>query len=124
MRATIDQVYSAVISKSCRIKDSDERADFQQLARQAYINDDMRKLKQYDRIVSSLPECAMPTPYVQPKQIPPPKKLAPGFEASGMPDPSRYHYFSNYNSPLNQQQPKTQIPYPLYANFGAYNKSA
>lgn len=120
---TIDQVFSGVISKSCRIKNSNERADFQQLARQAYINDDVRRLKQLDRIVSHLSECGMPMPPVVPKSTPAPVKLGPNTETSGMPNPRVYNYYSNYNSPLNQQTPPIQKPYPLYANFGAYDKN-
>lgn len=119
---TIDQIFADVISNSCRIKNSNERADFQQLARQAYINDDMRKLKQYHRMVRQLPQTCMPTQPTIPTSVPRPVQIPANMTPSGMPVVRTYDYFSNYNSPLNQQQPAMQKPYPLYANFGAYNK--
>lgn len=119
---TIDQIFADVISKSCRIKNSNERADFQQLARQAYINDDLRKLRQYQRMVSQLPQTCMPAQPGIPTQVPRPVQVPSTMNPDGTFVTRRYDYFSDFNSPLNQQIPTMQKPYPLYANFGAYNK--
>lgn len=117
---TIDQIFADVISNSCRIKNSNERADFQQLARQAYINDELRKLKQYHRMVKQLPQTCTPTQPGIPTSVPNVTVIPSNMLASGMPIDRTY--YSNFNSPLNQQNPAMQKPYPLYANFGAYNK--
>lgn len=116
----IDVLYSQIISKTCRIKNAAERNDFITLVQEAYITSNVRRLKQYYRIVNNLSPC-VETPEVSGRQ-PPKRQLGPNEEASGMPNPRVYNYYSNFNSPKNGVSTPKPPSYPLYANFGAYNK--
>lgn len=120
MRQTIDQLYADVMSLTSRITSGFERNDYQQMSKMAYINEDVRKLYQFQRVLSNLKSTPMTEPVVKmPKKV----GLTPNEEASGMNNPRVYNYYTNFNSPLNNQVMQVATPYPLYSNFGAYNKA-
>jgi hypothetical protein len=120
MRQTLDQLYADVMSLTSRITSGFERNDYQQLSKMAYINEDVRKLSQFKRILSNLKPTVMTEPSVKlPKQV----SLKPNEEASGMNNPRVYQYYTNFNSPLNNQVMQLAPSFPLYSNFGAYNKA-
>lgn len=115
---TLDQLYADVMSLTQRIPDANTRNDYQQTAMEAYRNQEVAKLRQYKAMFSRL----QPPPTQSPQKPRQKVVLKPNEEASGMPNPRVYNYFSNFNSPLNPPPRRIQKPYPLYANFGAYNK--
>ena len=117
---TIDQLYQTVISLTARVPDAFKRSDYQQMARMAYVNEDARGLHSLQRQLVMMPVVGIREP--RKAHIPAQQKLAPMELPSGMPSPSVYNYFSNFNSPLNNLQPKLAQSFPLYSNFGAYNK--
>lgn len=119
MTITIDELYLGVVSLTARIPNSKERDDASVVAQAYYKNDDMNGLSKMYAQLKRLPSpFGFPTKKRYGRKV----SLPPNVEASGMPDPKIYNYFSNYNSPLNTVPPQ-QItkPYPLYANFGAYD---
>lgn len=122
MPITIDEMYKGVISLSARVRNSKERDDIQTMAQQAYAEEDMKTLQQFYGRLKSLP---MAMSYTKGKpHLPRAVQLGANFESSGMFNPRVYNYFSNYNSPLNTAPPQMSQPYPLYANFGAYDKKS
>lgn len=122
MPITIDEMYLGVMSLTARVKNTKERDDIQTVARDAYANEDMKSLQQFYGRLKALPN-AMSYTKGKPR-IPRQVTIGPDFESSGMFNPRVYNYFSNYNSPLNTAPPQVSQPYPLYANFGAYDKKS
>jgi hypothetical protein len=119
---TIDEMYKGVVSLSARVKNSNERDDIIYMAQQAYAQEDMKTLQQFYGRLKALP---MAMGYTKAKvQMPRKVELGSNFESSGMFNPRVYNYFSNYNSPLNTAPAQISQPYPLYANFGAYDKKS
>lgn len=122
MPITIDEMYQGVMSLTARVKNTKERDDIQTMAQQAYADEDMKVLQQFYGRLKSLP---MAMSYTKGKpRLPRAVQLGSNFESSGMFNPRVYNYFSNYNSPLNTAPPQVSQPYPLYANFGAYDKKS
>ena len=122
MPITIDEMYLGVMSLTARIKNSMERDDIQTMARDAYAQEDMKTLQQFYSRLKSLPQAMTYTkakPHIR-KTI----HLGDKYESSGLFNPRVYNYFSNYNSPLNTGPSTVYEPYPLYANFGAYDKKS
>lgn len=122
MPITIDEMFKGVISLTARVRNTKERDDIQTMAEEAYQNENMPALTQLFGRLRSLPPAMT---YI--KSRPRPARqvvLGPKYEASGMLDPNVYNYFTNYNSPLNTGPPQVSQPYPLYANFGAYDKKS
>jgi hypothetical protein len=120
MRQTIDQIYADVMSLTERLTNGFERNDYQQMTKMAYLNEDMKKLYQFQRMLSNLPAPPTSTPSVKmPKKV----SLKPNEEASGMNNPRVYDYYTNFNNPKNNQPMQLATAYPLYSNFGAYNKA-
>lgn len=122
MPITIDEMYLGVMSLTARVKNTNERNDIQTMAQDAYANEDMKRLQQFYGRLKSLPQ-AMSYTKAKPR-IARPIVLSSDFESSGLFNPNVYNYFSNYNSPLNTGPSETYQPYPLYANFGAYDKKS
>lgn len=118
MNRTIDELFAEVISLSARVQDTNKRNDYQQLARIAYQIEDYKQLRQFRATFQALP----PLKGFAPQRPRPHVKLASDEEASGMLNPRVYNYFSNFNSPLNPPPRKLAYAYPLYANFGGYDK--
>ena len=119
---TIDEMYKGVVSLSARIKNSNERDDLITMAQQAYSQEDMKTLQQFYGRLKALP---MAMSYTKAKvHMPRAVQLGPNMETSGLFNPRVYNYFTNYNSPLNTAPPQVSQPYPLYANFGAYDKKS
>lgn len=122
MPITIDEMYLGVMSLTNRVKNTKERDDIQTMAQNAYAQEDMKTLQQFYGRLKSLPQAMS---YTKAKvHVPRPVQLGPNFESSGMFNPRVYNYFSNYNSPLNTGPSTVYQPYPLYANFGAYDKKS
>lgn len=122
MPITIDEMYLGVMSLTARVKNTTERDDIQTMAQDAYKQEDMKKLQQFYGRLKALPQAMSYTkarPHL-PRQV----QLGEKFEASGLFNPRMYNYFSNYNSPLNTGPSTVYQPYPLYANFGAYDKKS
>lgn len=118
----MDELFKGVISLTARVRNTKERDDIQTMAEEAYQNENVKALTQLFGRLRSLPPAmtyikSKPRPY---RQV----VLGPNYEASGMLDPKVYNYFTNYNSPLNTGPPQVSQPYPLYANFGAYDKKS
>lgn len=122
MPITIDEMFKGVISLTARVRNSKERDDIQTMAQEAYQNEEMGTLERLFARLRSLPAAMT---YIKSKPRPPRKVvLGPDFESSGLFNPKVYNYFTNYNSPLNTGPPQVSQPYPLYANFGAYDKKS
>jgi len=122
MPVTIDELFKGVISLTARVRNTKERDDIQTMAEEAYQSEKMAVLERLFGRLRSLPPAMT---YI--KSRPRPARqvvLGPQIEASGMPNPKIYNYFTNYNSPLNTGPPQVSQPYPLYANFGAYDKKS
>jgi hypothetical protein len=118
----MDELFKGVISLTARVRNTKERDDIQTMAEEAYQNENVKALTQLFGRLRSLPPAmtyikSKPRPY---RQV----VLGPNTEASGLPNPKIYNYFTNYNSPLNTGPPQVSQPYPLYANFGAYDKKS
>lgn len=121
MPITIDEMYLAVMSLTGRVADTKERDDIQTLAQQAYAEEDMRAL---NRFFVQLKGMHPNTGAVRKMRRRGNVSLPANVEASGMPDPKVYNYYTNYNSPLNTGPPMQYSgAYPLYANFGAYDQN-
>lgn len=122
MPITIDEMYLGVMSLTARVKNTKERDDIQTVARDAYANEDMKTLQQFYGRLKALPQAMS---YTKGKvQMRKTVQLAPDMETSGLFNPRVYDYFSNFNSPLNTGPSTVYQPYPLYANFGAYDKKS
>lgn len=119
---TIDEMYLGVMSLTARVKNAKERDDIQTMAQDAYAKEDMSRLQQFYGRLKQLPQ-AMSYTKAKPR-LPRAVQLGSDFETSGLFNPRVYNYFSNYNSPLNTAPPQVSQPYPLYANFGAYDKKS
>lgn len=122
MPVTIDEMFKGVISLTARVRNTKERDDIQTMAEEAYQNENMAVLERLFSRLRSLPAAmtyikSTPRPY---RQV----VLGPKYESSGLLNPQVYNYFTNYNSPLNTAPPQVSQPYPLYANFGAYDKKS
>lgn len=121
MKETIDTVYQDVISMTARVSDAFRRDDIQQRARIAYVNEQMGVLRRMKKQLEAFaPVYIKPTTY--PHSAPAQKTLGSNMEASGMPNPRVYNYYTNFNSPKNNLVVKPAQSFPLYSNFGAYNK--
>lgn len=121
MKRTLDQVYEDTKALTERVQSSRRRADILQIMQGAYINSNMGELVRIEHMLSKLPPVTIPAPKTP--HVPKTVKLGPNEEASGMPDPKIYNYFTNFNSPLNQLPLQFSKSYPLYNNFGAYSKN-
>lgn len=121
MPITIDEMYLAVVSLTGRVVNSKERDDIQTMAQEAYAQEDMKAL---NALFTRLRAMRPMTGAVRQVKRRGPITLPANVEASGMPDPKVYNYYTNYNSPLNMgPPPQFSGAYPLYANFGAYDQN-
>ena len=132
---TIDQVYSMIVRSSRDMSDDKKREAFLQEAREHYYQRDQAKLQ---KMLGALP---LMTPglsragalgeglyasqgrglYAATTGGSVQQSRRKFMEADGMPDPSIYNYFSDFDSPLKQKTPALTKSYPLYNQFGAYN---
>ena len=119
---TIDQIYSMVVRSSRDIADNTKRQAFLQKARMHHYQHETKALQS---MLSTVGGCIGQGLYGQgiygagynPKKVVQRKFM----EVDGMPDPSIYNYFSDFDSPLKQTAQKPAKAYPLYNQFGAYN---
>ena len=121
---TIDQVYSMIVRSARDMTDDKKREAYLQKAREHYYQRDQAKLQSMLSSSKGTGMCGeglygagMCGSGFKPKNISQRKYM----EADGMPDPSIYNYFSDFDSPLKQTRPPMAKAYPLYNQFGAYN---
>lgn len=115
---TIDQVYSMVVRSARDITDNTKRQAFLQKARMHHYQHDTKGLQSMlSTVGEGLYGRGMYGAGYNPKKVVQRKFM----EVDGMPDPTIYNYFSDFDSPLKQTAPKPAKSYPLYNQFGAYN---
>lgn len=120
---TIDQVYSMVVQSARDITDNTKRQAFLQKARMHHYQHEMTALQKMLTTAGQglfgqgMCGQGMYGAGYNPKKVVQRKFM----EVDGMPDPSIYNYFSDFDSPLRQMPQKPAKSYPLYNQFGAYN---